>query len=89
MTAETHTLWADQVKAGDRISVGTVSDRIIEQSFTEKHVLDSAAWLLVDRVMVADDGYTDMMVELPNGVPTEFDIPSAERVTVQREGDSE
>ena len=89
MTAATHTLWADQVKAGDRISVGTVSDRIIEQSFTEKHVLDSAAWLLVDRVMVADDGYTDMMVELPNGVPAEFDIPSAERVTVQREGDSE
>ena len=80
------TVWADQVKAGDRISVGTVSDRIIEQSFTEKHVLDSASWLLVDRVMVGDDGYTDMMVELPNGVPTEFDIPSAERVTVQREG---
>lgn len=89
MTAETHTLWADEVKAGDRISVGTVGDRILEQSFTEKHVLDDAAWLRVDRVMVADDGYTDMMVELPNGVPTEFDIPSAERVTVQREGDSE
>lgn len=82
-------IWADQVKAGDRISVGSVGDAIIEQSFTEKHVLDSASWLLVDRVMVADDGYTDMMVELPNGVPTEFDIPSAERVTVQREGDSE
>ena len=86
MTAETHTLWADEVLAGDRISVGTVGDRIIEQSPTEKHVLDSASWLLVDRMMVGDDGYTDMMVELPNGVPTEFDIPSAERVTVQREG---
>lgn len=81
--------WADQVKAGDRISVGSVGDAIIEQSFTDRKVLESAAWLLVDRVMVADDGYTDMMVELPNGVPTEFDIPSAERVTVQRGGDSE
>lgn len=80
------TIWANQVKAGDRISVGTVGERIIEQSFTDREVLDSAAWLLVDRVMVTDDGYTDMMVELPNGVPTEFDIPSAERVTVQREG---
>lgn len=82
-------VWADQVKAGDRISVGSVGDAIIEQSFTDRKVLESAAWLLVDRVMVADDGYTDMMVELPNGVPTEFDIPSAERVTVQRGGDSE
>lgn len=80
------TIWANQVKAGDRISVGTVGERIIEQSFTDREVLDSAAWLLVDRVMVTDDGYTDMMVELPNGVPTEFDISSAERVTVQREG---
>lgn len=83
------TIWADQVKAGDKVSVGSVGDAIIEQSFTDRKVLDSAAWLLVDRVMVADDGYTDIMVELPNGVPTEFDIPSAERVTVQREGDSE
>lgn len=80
------TIWANQVKAGDKVAVGSVGEAIIEQSFTEKHVLDSAAWLLVDRVMVTDDGYTDMMVELPNGVPTEFDIPSAERVTVQREG---
>ena len=83
------TIWADQVKAGDKVSVGSVGDAIIEQSFTDRKVLDSAAWLLVDRVMVADDGYTDIMVELPNGVPTEFDIPSAERVTVQRGGDSE
>lgn len=83
------TIWADQVKAGDKVSVGSVGDAIIEQSFTDRKVLDSAAWLLVDRVMVADDGYTDIMVELPNGVPTEFDIPSAERVTVQRGGESE
>lgn len=82
-------VWADQVKAGDRISVGSVGDAIIEQSFTDRKVLESAAWLHVDRVMVADDGYTDVMVELPNGVPTEFDIPSAERVTVQRGGESE
>lgn len=82
-------IWADQVKAGDKVSVGSVGDAIIEQSFTDRKVLDSAAWLLVDRVMVADDGYTDIMVELPNGVPTEFDIPSAERVTVQREGDDQ
>lgn len=81
------TVFADQVKVGDWISVGSVGDRIIEQSFTDQGVLSQAAWLKVDRVIGVDDGYADMMVELPNGVPVEFDIPSAERVSVKREGE--
>lgn len=80
----TTTTFADQVQPGDLVAVLCVGDRILEQSFTERHVLESAEWIRVDRVAVADDGYTDIMAELPNGVPTEFDIPSAERVTIRR-----
>lgn len=79
--------WVDQIRPGDYISIGDVSEGIVTSTVVNKEP-PVGAWLMVLSIHVGDDGYADFEAMDEAGTLYAIEIPNAERITARIDNDN-